>query len=158
MLRIPKPERILVRSGRIGDLESIVGFQLQLAKETEDLDLDWETVRQGVQAVFENPSKGRYWIAEGSGEAVGGLLTVPEWSDWRNGTVLWIHSVYIVPAARRLGVFRALYSSLKARVEDSESLYGLRLYVDKNNVPAQQVYGALGMDGEHYRLFEWMKG
>jgi len=25
------------------------------------------------------------------------LLTTFEWSDWRNGTILWIQSVYVLP-------------------------------------------------------------
>jgi len=33
---------------------------------------------------------------------------------------------------------------------------GLRLYVEADNVYAQQVYEAMGMDGNHYRTFEWM--
>jgi ribosomal protein S18 acetylase RimI-like enzyme len=34
------------------------------------------------------------------------------------------------------------------------SIRGLRLYVDKSNVRAQQVYQAMGMNGEHYSVFE----
>ncbi|MCZ6635730.1 MAG: GNAT family N-acetyltransferase [bacterium] len=146
-----------VRSGRVADVDLIVDFQVRMAKETEGMDLDRETVTRGVQAVFDDPSKGTYWIAEQEGEGVGGLLTVPEWSDWRNGTVLWIHSVYVVPEARKQGVFRALYQTLKERVEASEDLCGLRLYVEKGNTRAQQVYEAMGMDGEHYQLYEWLK-
>jgi ribosomal protein S18 acetylase RimI-like enzyme len=33
---------------------------------------------------------------------------------------------------------------------------GLRLYVEADNVLAQQVYEAMGMDGNHYRTFKWM--
>jgi hypothetical protein len=32
----------------------------------------------------------------------------------------------------------------------------LRLYVDTSNVGAQAVYTALGMNGDHYRVFETM--
>ena len=39
----------------------------------------------------------------------------------------------------------------------SPDLRGLRLYVDGRNKAAQRVYERLGMDGEHYRVFEWMK-
>jgi ribosomal protein S18 acetylase RimI-like enzyme len=34
-------------------------------------------------------------------------------------------------------------------------LLGLRLYVEKDNINAQKVYERTGMDGEHYRMFEW---
>ena len=148
---------ITIRRGRPEDLETIVSFQLRMALETEGLMLDRDTVIQGVRAVFEDPSKGEYWVADRDGQIVGGLLTVPEWSDWRNGTVLWIHSVYVVPKMRQQGVFKRLYMTLKKRVETSSDLCGLRLYVDKQNGGAQKVYEAMGMDGAHYRLYEWLK-
>jgi GNAT superfamily N-acetyltransferase len=128
-----------------------------MARETESFELDLPTVRKGVAAVFADSSKGRYFIAESGGEIVGGLLTVPEWSDWRNGTVLWIHSVYVIAEFRRRGVFRAMYSHLKSMVDHDPALRGLRLYVHRDNGVAQSTYAHLGMDGEHYKLFEWMK-
>ena len=70
-----------------------------------------------MAAVFRDPAKGRYLIAEADGRAVACTLLIPEWSDWRNATVLWVHSVYVVPAFRRRGVFRAIYSHLRAAVE-----------------------------------------
>lgn len=147
---------IEVRRGRREDAPDIVEFQIRLACETERFALDRPTVEKGVQAVFDAPHKGAYWIAEVDGEIAGCLLTVPEWSDWRNGTVVWIHSVYVVPKARRRGVFRAMYETLKTAVEQSVDLRGLRLYVERENERAQKTYHALGMDGNHYKMFEWM--
>ena len=147
-----------VRSGRREDASDIVDFQIRLAQETEDFELDPSTVELGVQAVFDDSSKGTYWVAETNGEVVGCLLTVPEWSDWRNGTVLWIHSVYVIPQARRQGVFRSMYDAVKMEVEASGHLRGLRLYVETENERAQRTYEAIGMNGDHYRMFEWMKG
>ena len=148
---------IEIRPGRREDAPNIVEFQIRMAKEAEDLTLDRSTVEKGVQAVFDDPHKGAYWIAELEGEVVGCLLTVPEWSDWRNGTVLWIHSVYVIPSARRRGVFRMMYETLKTMVEQSAELRGLRLYVERENERAQKTYHAMGMDGNHYKLFEWMR-
>ena len=148
---------IEIRPGRRKDAPNIVEFQIRMAKEAEDLTLDRSTVEKGVQAVFDDPHKGAYWIAELDGEVAGCLLTVPEWSDWRNGTVLWIHSVYVIPSARRRGIFRMMYETLKTMVEQSADLRGLRLYVERENERAQKTYNAMGMDGNHYKLFEWMK-
>ena len=148
---------ILIRPGLLFDIDTIADFQVQMAWETEKLKLDPPTVQNGVSAVFDDPSKGKYWIAESGGRVVGCLLTIPEWSDWRNGTVLWIHSVYVLPTFRKSGVFKALYSHLKNLVQAGNDLRGLRLYVDKSNLNAQKVYESLGMSGEHYHLFEWLK-
>ncbi len=146
-----------IRQGLPSDIETIVQMQLAMAKETENLQLDESTLNLGVRAVFDDPSKGTYWIAEIDGETSGMLLTLPEWSDWRNGTVLWIHSVYVFPTLRGQAVFKTLYTQLKNRVASSPELRGLRLYVEQNNINAQKVYEAVGMTREHYFLYEWLK-
>jgi len=147
---------ILVRQARPTDAETIVEFQIRMAHESEGLKLERAKVSDGVRAVFSDSAKGRYWVAEEDGRLLGVLLTIPEWSDWRNATVLWIHSLYVVPEARRRGVFKKLYLHLRALVERSPELVGLRLYVDKGNRRAQKAYEAMGMTREHYHLYEWL--
>ena len=145
-----------IRTARVEDAPTIARFQERLAEETEDFRLDPAVVAKGVQAVFDDPSKGAYWVAVDGGEVIASLLTLPEWSDWRNGTVLWIHSVYVLPDHRRRSVFRTLYQGLRERVESSPDLRGLRLFVDKRNTRAKATYESLGMTAEHYELYEWM--
>lgn len=147
----------IVREGRPEDVETLAEFNLRHAAEVEDTQLDLETCRAASRAVFEDPRKGTYYVAEHDGRVVAGLLTVPEWSDWRNGTVIWIHSVYVLPEHRRQGIYRKIYDHLKAQVLTDDNLKGLRLYVDKRNSRAQATYRALGMTDEHYALFEWLK-
>jgi ribosomal protein S18 acetylase RimI-like enzyme len=148
---------VTIRPGLLFDVQDIADFQVAMALETEGLTLDLDTVHKGVNAVFDDPAKGKYWLAEKDGQVIACLLTVPEWSDWRNGTVLWVHSVYVRPEFRKLGVFRQLYSHLEAMVKSSPELRGIRLYVEKSNHRAQAVYEALGMGREHYHLYEWLK-
>ncbi|MFZ2148007.1 MAG: GNAT family N-acetyltransferase [Sedimentisphaerales bacterium] len=148
---------IEIRKGKPSDSKHIVELQLQMARETEGLELDKTVVSKGVHGVFQEPARGTYWIAEEKGEVLGVLLAIPEWSDWRNATVLWIHSLYVIPKARGQGVFKKLYLNLKKQVEQSQELAGIRLYVDKQNKPAQKVYEKLGMNKHHYELYEWLK-
>ncbi len=146
-----------IRPGLFYDIEVLAQLQVQMAWETEEFKLDPPTVTLGVQAVIDDPAKGKYWIAEVDGKVAGCLLTVPEWSDWRNGTILWIHSVYVLPAFRGKGLYKALYEHVQNLVKgDGKTYKGIRLYVDKRNTAAQEVYNKLGMNGEHYQLFEWM--
>ena len=53
-----------------------------------------------------------------------------EWSDWRNGWMWWIQSVYVRADARRRGVFRALYRHVYRGGEGRPGVIGLRLYVE----------------------------
>jgi GNAT superfamily N-acetyltransferase len=138
------------------DASAIIEFQLAMARETEELELDRAILTSGVNAVFADPALGRYYIAEDDGNVIGSLMITYEWSDWRNGMVWWIQSVYVIPERRGQGVYAGLYAHVKQIVEQS-TVRGIRLYVDKRNTPAQQVYTKLGMNGEHYLVFEWMR-
>ncbi len=139
------------------DAAAIIDFQRAMARETEDLELDPEVVGRGVHGVFDDPTRGRYFVAARDGEVVASLMITPEWSDWRNGMVWWIQSVYVVPALRKQRVYAGLYEHVQRLVRGDDSIKGIRLYVDRRNVAAQAVYARLGMNGEHYQVFEWMK-
>jgi GNAT superfamily N-acetyltransferase len=145
------------RSATPADISAIADFQKAMALETEDLQLDPEVAGKGVAAVCDNPARGRYYVAEQDGQILGSLLITYEWSDWRNGTVWWIQSVYVVPEARRKGIYAGLYAHVKELAQADPNVRGIRLYVDRRNTRAQTVYTRLGMNGEHYQVFEWMK-
>ncbi len=148
---------MIIRQANEKDTVSIVKFQLAMAWETEKLQLHEPTVIKGVTAVFEDSAKGIYYVAEAEGEVVGSLLTTFEWSDWRNGTVLWIQSVYVCPEFRKRSIFSKLYKHVQEKVNGNPDLRGIRLYADKTNIPAHGVYEHLGMTAEHYQMYEWMK-
>ncbi len=146
-----------IREARRDDAAAIIEFQLAMARETEEVALDPGILTRGVNAVFDRPELGRYFVAESDGRVVASLMITYEWSDWRNGTVWWIQSVYTIPEFRRRGVYAALYAHIRAHVDPDPAIRGIRLYVDTRNGSAQQVYAKLGMEGEHYKVFEWMK-
>jgi len=148
---------MLVRKALPEDAPIISGFQLAMALETENIHLDTKTVNQGVLAVFSDPSKGTYYVAEIEGRVVASLLTTFEWSDWRNGTILWIQSVYVLPDQRKLGIYRSMYQHIQKLVLRNEKLKGIRLYADKSNDTAHAVYEKSGMSADHYQLYEWLK-
>lgn len=148
---------MIIRKAKKDDAGQIAAFQLEMALETENLQLDKGVVDRGVCQVFSDRSKGTYYVAEKNGQVIASLLTTYEWSDWRNGTVLWIQSVYVRPPFRGNGVYRNMYRHIQQLVEQDEQLKGIRLYVDQTNSRAQQVYQKLGMTAEHYQLFEWLK-
>ena len=147
---------IAIRRAGVSDIDAIAEFQCRLAEESEGMTLDTETVRKGVGGVVDNPMRGDYWLAEADGQTIACLMILNEWSDWRNAAVWWIHSLYVVSNWRRRGVLRAMYEHLRGIVEADDSLCGLRLYVEKDNHVAMTAYEALGMDGGHYKLYEWM--
>src|ERR1051325_11876745 len=116
---------ILVRPATTEDADFLVLGNAHMALETENLALDMDRVRRGVQAVFDDPARGFYLISEVNGTPAGQMLLTYEWSDWRNGVFWWIQSVYTVPEWRRRGVFRALYAHAETLARQKGNVCGL---------------------------------
>ncbi len=137
------------------DLECLVEFNLAMAQETEGLQLDPERLRAGIRGALLDPIRGRYFVAQRGNEALGALMLTSEWSDWRNAWFWWVQSVYVLPDARQMGVFRQLYHAVMERARGQRDVAGIRLYVERSNVAAQAVYQALGMAASHYEMYEF---
>jgi GNAT superfamily N-acetyltransferase len=146
--------KILVRTATLEDTEFLVGGNASMALETEARTLDTHTLRAGVCAVFDNPARGFYLIAEIDGQPAGQMLITYEWSDWRNGAFWWIQSVYTLPESRGRGVFKALYAHVESLARENGGVCGLRLYVEAHNQRAQAAYKRCGMKESVYRMFE----
>lgn len=149
--------KIIFRPALKSDAYSIQLFQKAMALETENLKLDLQILEKGVAAVFNNPSLGQYHVCEVDSNVVGSLLLTNEWSDWRNGTVWWLQSLYFKPEVRGQGLFSKMYGYVQAMANDNKDIRGVRLYVDHTNLHAQNIYKKLGMTDNHYKLFEWIK-
>jgi len=149
---------LVVRRARPDDARTIADFNARMASETEGKTLDLERLAAGTRAVFEGRERGFYVVAERVGTVVGCLLVTREWSDWRNGWFWWIQSVYVVPSARRGGIYRAMHVWLEAQARgaagEGAPIVGLRLYVERENSSAMATYEALGMHRAHYQLYE----
>ena len=136
------------------DAATLAGFNRAMALETESKSLPMETLLPAVQAVLRDPRHGFYLVADSGNEIAGSLLVTFEWSDWRNGRMWWIQSVYVRPAHRRRGVYRALHEAVRERARAAGDVVGVRLYVERENVAAQRTYAALGMAETPYRVYE----
>jgi GNAT superfamily N-acetyltransferase len=144
---------ITIRIATRDDITHIAQWNSAMAWETERKVLEPAVITRGVTAVFDEPRRGFYLVAERAGEPAGCLLITYEWSDWRAGDFWWIQSVYVVELARREGVFRQLYEDAKQRAKQSGAV-GLRLYVETENERAQRTYTGLGMKRCHYFMYE----
>ncbi len=136
------------------DQDVIAEFNSRLADETEGKQLDPKLIGPGVKALLADASKGRYWLAIIDGKVAGQIMVTYEWSDWRNGMLWWIQSVYVPVEFRRLGVFSALYHHVESLVKEDQNACGLRLYVETTNTRAQQTYRNLAMVEPGYMVME----
>jgi ribosomal protein S18 acetylase RimI-like enzyme len=143
-----------IRKAHKDDLNALIGFNEAMALETEGKALYTGTLRKGVEAVFDDPQKGFYLVAEDEDCVVGGLMITFEWSDWRNAWFWWIQSVYVVPEYRGKHVYSQLYDFAKSEAAKAGNACGFRLYVEKENTHAQRVYEKLGMEETYYLMYE----
>jgi GNAT superfamily N-acetyltransferase len=143
-----------LRRATPADAAVIAEYNRRLASETEGKTLDPTVLARGVSAVLDDPSRGLYFVAEQDGDIVGQLMITAEWSDWRNGWIWWIQSVYVRQEARKQGVFRGLYEHVEKAARADPQVVGLRLYVEHENHAAQQTYLRMGMERTTYLVLE----
>lgn len=147
--------KLEIRTADIDDLDILVHYQKQMAMETENLKLEHDMIYNGIKNGLLDRNKAIYFLASLEGNVVGTLMITKEWSDWRNAWVLWIQSVYVAKEHRGKRIYSVLYQHIKNIVAKEKTYSGIRLYVDIRNTNAQNVYSKLGMNGDHYKLFEY---
>jgi ribosomal protein S18 acetylase RimI-like enzyme len=154
---MPDPLPVHSRRGTPADAATLADFNARMALETEGLTLRPDVIGPGVVAALADDAKAIYFVAEVDGRVVGQLMVTHEWSDWRNGDIWWVQSVYVHPDHRRRGLFRALYEHARRAAREVGAV-GIRLYVEEGNAAAQSVYHRLGMAMTHYKVMEEVWG
>lgn len=144
---------ITFREATEADLPIIVRFVLAMARDSEGVVLQENTVTAGVRAVLADRTRGVYHLAEADGEIVGQALVTTEWSDWHAAEYWWLQTIYVRPEWRGRGVFDALYSHLQGHAR-SAGAAALRLYVHEDNVRARRAYERVGMIQPGYVVYE----
>jgi GNAT superfamily N-acetyltransferase len=145
-----------IRPAVLSDAPTIAEFNLRLIRETETWTPDAATVKAGVLALLNDSGKGLYFVAESpAGEVIGQLMITHEWSDWRNGNIWWIQSVYVHADFRGQGIFQALFADVEERARAAREVCRLRLYVEKHNERARRAYLKLGMEETPYEVMEF---
>ena len=146
-----------IRKALNKDIDVIARYNYNLAYETENKILDMNILTRGVEAIIKDENKGIYHVCEINGEVVGQIMYTFEWSDWRNGTFLWIQSVYVNKEFREMGVFKALYKFIRDIADNDNNICGIRLYVEKENTIAKKTYKNIGMKECNYYIYEYDK-
>jgi ribosomal protein S18 acetylase RimI-like enzyme len=146
-----------IRNAKPKDIETIAEYNIKMALETENKYLDKEIIIAGVSSIINDNSKGMYWVMEMNKIIIGQLMVTYEWSDWRNGMMWWIQSVYVPKEQRRQGVYSQMYNNLLELAQLDSECCGIRLYVEKENKKAQKTYKKLGMKNAGYEIMEFNK-
>ena len=147
-------ERWSIRTASVNDIETLVDFNCAIARETEGKQLVRETVARGVRRGLEQGEEVVYFVADNGAGPIGSLMLTREWSDWRDGWLVWIQSVYVTESWRGRGVFRSLLAHVTAELRNKPDVVGMRLYVEAENSRAQAVYHRTGSGDPSYKVLE----
>jgi len=142
-----------ISQATMDDTEEISINNINMAKETEERILDPVVSLDAVKNLINNPSKGFYLLAKKEEKIIGQLMITFEWSDWRNTTIWWIQSVYVLPSYRKQKVFFSLYQKSK-QIAKKQNIKMFRLYVYNQNKKAISTYESIGMKKKSYIIFE----
>ena len=144
---------IKIREASASDIPALAENNKALAEETENIQLNSEILLSGVCNALERKDC-HYFVAELNGKVVGQTMITYEWSDWRNGVMWWIQSVYVIPEHRKKGVFRSLFKHIEHLAKNQSDVKALRLYVMGNNLSGKNTYKTLGMQDSGYIVYE----
>jgi len=145
---------ITVRDATHSDIDAIVDYNCRLAEESEGKALERNVLVAGVRRGMNSPGLCRYFVAEADGRVVGTTMLTYELTDWRDGVIWWLQSVFIEPEYRRHGVFRAIYRHIEKLAHEHPDARALRLYVHRDNARAMRTYESVGMEKAGYELYE----
>jgi len=134
------------------DAEAIAIQNIYLAKESEHILLNLETVLSGVKALLSDKKKGFYLVAEENDSIIGQLMITFEWSDWRNKPIWWVQSVYVQKKWRKKGIFTQLLDYIQQKARRQGVMF-LRLYMHKQNKSALKVYEKTGWKQDPYMVY-----
>jgi ribosomal protein S18 acetylase RimI-like enzyme len=141
-----------IREARSSDLDALIAFTVQEARETEGVAPDLQAVRRGVRAGVDGSAPSTYWVAESQdGNLVGSISVTTEWSNFRGGTYWWIQSLFIVPEHRGSGLVDLLLGFVAGEARAAGAL-DLRLYALRSNQRALAAYRRFGFVEAPYTI------
>ena len=144
---------ILVRKADESDISTLIEYNRALADETENISLETGVLRLGIEKALDLKDC-HYFVAELDGKIVGQTMITSEWSDWRNGVMWWMQSVYVHPDYRKRGVFQSIFKYIETLAANDPEVKALRLYVMQDNHTGQSAYKNLGMKNSGYVVYE----
>ncbi|MEH6591413.1 MAG: GNAT family N-acetyltransferase [Halioglobus sp.] len=129
-----------IRKAVLEDLPKLVDFISEEAREAEGSVIASGNLERGIQKGLEDDSIAMYWVlTDTSGEVVGSISALKEWSDWNAGFYWWIQSMYLVPDQRGKGYMALLLDAVEREMKSQNGIE-LRLYVHQDNKGAIKAY------------------
>ena len=133
---------------------SLVEFEIKLAKETEAIDLDPQTVKKSIEYLAQKTDFENCFVKlePETGKPIGSLILVYE-----NKEVFWGISAYVEENYRKQGVFRDLFEK-SINHSKEKNVKAIKLCVEKNNLRAIKAHEKMGfkLTGEIFYGYDFL--
>lgn len=140
------------RRARLSDLQKLVFFAQEEAREAEGKVKIPTVLSKGIEAALADENIALYWVlVNKQDEPVGNVSALREWSNWNAGYYWWIQSLYISPEYRGKGYISLLLDAVKVEAQAQGGL-DLRLYVHADNIQAIKAYKKTGFRESKYKV------
>jgi len=144
-----------VREAVIKDLNILTEFSLLISEETEGKKLNPSIVKIGIEKVLLDSTVGQIFVAYNKDKVIGCfMINGREWSEWRNGFILWLTGTYTTVDYRRKGVRKALFDHACQWAKSESQVVGLRGYRHRSNNTIHSAAITGGMKETEYRINE----
>jgi GNAT superfamily N-acetyltransferase len=143
-----------VRRATLADLDSLIHFAAEEAREAEGIEKTPATLRTGILSALQNEELALYWVlADAHDRPVGVISALREWSNWNAGFYWWVQSLYIAPDYRGRGCLKLLFDAVRDEARRQGGL-DLRLYVHEANDRARAAYRKNDFAEMQYRIMK----
>jgi GNAT superfamily N-acetyltransferase len=134
---------VVIRKGRLSDLEDLVALLRDLFLIEADFTADAGVQRQGLLLMLEAGPDRRVVVAEADGQVVGMGTAQTLVSTAEGGPVGLVEDVVVQSGYRDLGLGRRLLQAIEQWAR-ARGLRRLQLLADRTNVPALRFYDKTG--------------
>jgi GNAT superfamily N-acetyltransferase len=134
---------ILIRFGKLEDVDELVGLLQELFSLEEDFEFSRERQKKGLELMLAKSPDRLVWVAESGGKVVGMCTAQVLVSTAEGGEAALVEDVVVHEDFRGKGIGKKLMTTLE-KWADKRGIRRLQLLADQKNTPALQFYSCLG--------------
>lgn len=146
-------DNIQVRRATKEEVTFLAENTAKIAWETEQKVCDTQQTIKFTLPGFDYPDSTSFWIASINGEDAGSMCNTIEYNVAKNSSYTWFQSVYIRAEHRGKKIFTEMFQKSLEEAKKAGHI-GLKLYVERNNDRARNIYQHLGMKFPKCEIFE----
>jgi GNAT superfamily N-acetyltransferase len=134
-----------IRPATLDDVDVLVAFAIELARENVAEELDPARVRRGIVEILTRPELNcTFFLALVAGEPCGQLLLTREFDERECGCHYWARRIFVKPAWRRNGIARLLIKHEQSYAMDAGDAVAFDAIVVKGRPASQSLFTGLG--------------